>query len=363
MEQFCSRKAQKRGDRSEFLHTPISEIKLEPRMTVADMTRQMENAGFGAGRLARVASIWARAVEDQAARVYFALAGAMVPAGMRKVVAQAVDAGLIDFIATTGANMAHDGLQGFSSAHYKGSPSAGDTVLREQGLLRVYDIFIPRDAWDEYDNWLSHEFYPGLARTLADEQGRSKGSLLVTPSRVFHELGKWLAESRGDDGILATAYRKGVPIHCPAFIDCTYGVVLDLTNRAKTGEMGFRIKIDQTSDYSKMVEDMANAEARAAVVVGGGAPKNYLFQTSEALSERGLVRVLDIPEDRRRGFKYAVQITTDAPHWGGLSGATLEEAISWKKVDTEAPFCTVYCDATIALPMIVQRVMDELGLF
>lgn len=337
---------------------PIVEPVPKKGMTVKELVESYDGMAFNARRLARAADIWLRAVKDEDVRVYFTFAGAMVPAGLRRVVAEAMKEGLIDAIATTGSNMSHDGLQAFNKPHKRGSEEADDSVLRDERILRIHDVFIPRKQWDKYDQWLEDDFYPKLAERLR-ERAPQGDSVMITPRDFFRELGKYFAEGKGDEGILATGYRNNVPIYCPAFMDCTYGVTLEVSNRLNISKMGYTMKIDQTGGFSQLVDDMAGAKKRAVVVVGGGTPKNFVFQTSEALSERGLIDLLPLSEEQKEGFHYAVQISTDMPQWGGLSGATLKEAISWKKVGTEARRCVVYSDATIALPVLVQYVLDS----
>lgn len=340
---------------------PIEELKPSENLSVKDLVEAMGGMAFNARKLARAARIWLRAVKDKDTKIYFTFAGAMVPAGLRKVVATAMEKGLIHSIVTTGSNMSHDGLQAFNRPHKRGSEDVDDSVLRDENLLRVYDVFVPRAKWDEYDYWLEEKFYPDLVTRFREKEENDFGKVVsLTPKEFFYELGKYLAEEKGDDGILATAYKANIPIYCPAFTDCTYGVTMEVSNRIDLKKIGYSLRIDQTRGYTQLVDDMAEAKKRAVVVIGGGTPKNYVFQTSEALSERGLVDVLPLTEEQKEGFHYAIQISTDTPQWGGLSGATLKEAISWKKVDVEARRCVVYCDATIALPLIVQYVLDSL---
>ncbi len=340
---------------------PIVEPVPRKGLTVKELVENYGGMAFNARRLARAANIWLEAVRDKDARIYFTFAGAMVPAGLRKVVSTAMDKGLIHAVAITGSNMSHDGLQAFNMPHKKGSEEADDSVLRDERVLRIHDVFIPRKEWDAYDYWLEEEFYPSIVRRFVEGEQNIPGDVVtITPKEFFFELGKHFAEEKGDDGILASAYRNDIPIFCPAFMDCTYGVTLEVFNRLHSVEIGYSLRIDQTRGFSQLVDDMSKAKRKAVVVVGGGSPKNYVFQTSEALSERGLVDVLPLAEEQKEGFHYAIQMSTDMPVWGGLSGATLDEAISWKKVDSEARRCVVYSDATIALPLIIQYVLDSL---
>lgn len=339
----------------------IEEFIPKKGLSVKGMVEAMGGMAFNARKLSRAARIWLRAVNDDETRIYFTLAGAMVPAGLRRVVAKAIEKGIIHAIVTTGANMSHDGLQAFNRPHKRGFEEVDDSVLREENLLRVYDVFVPRAKWDEYDYWLEEKFYPELVSRFYKKAENSFGEFVsLTPSEFFYELGRFLAEEKKDSGILASAYRSKIPIYCPSLTDCTYGVTMEVSNRIDLKKIGYSLRIDETRGYTQLVDDMASAKKRAVIVIGGGAPKNYVFQTSEALCERGLVDILPLTEEQKEGFHYAIQISTDMPQWGGLSGATLKEAISWKKVDVEARRCVVYCDATIALPLIVQYVLDSL---
>lgn len=334
---------------------PVEDLELEPGVDVRSLVERMRTLGFNAGKLHRAAATWLAAALDPEVRVYFTLAGAMTPAGMRRVIAGAMEIGAIDVLATTGANTVHDGLQGFAGPHRKGTELVDDAELRDAKVLRVYDVFIPLKQFDDYDEWLRRVFYFSLAKERADKTGNA----LVPPSDIFRELGRALADDKDDKGLLATAYRARVPVFCPAFMDCNYGLVLDFANRTLLKDHNLRLHVDATADYARIIEDMAATKERAVVVVGGGTPKNYVFQTSEALCDEPYQRALGL-EGAPLGFRYAVQITTDAPHWGGLSGATLDEAISWRKMDPDAERVTVYSDATIALPLIAQYVFEGL---
>jgi len=174
---------------------------------------------------------------------------------------------------------------------------------------------------------------------------------VYSTAEFLHLFGKYLNE-RGIDSIVAAAYRAGVPVFSPALVDSGYGVAAVLAIKEK----GHRIVLDMVRDFEQIVEIGRRAKKMSAIYIGGGVPKDYVnlvtvMQTLISLLEKG--------EEEHKSLEYVVQITTDAPQWGGLSGATLEEAVSWGKVSPRAKKRVVYVDATIALPLIAQALYEE----
>jgi len=159
------------GDKEEFNLSdlpPIEEPVPKKGLTVKELVEDYGGMAFNARRLARVANIWLRAVKDEDTRIYFTFAGAMVPAGLRRIVATAMEKGLIHAIATTGANMSHDGLQAFNMPHKRGSEEADDSMLRDEKVLRIHDIFICRvePGFDFHEIWTANAVIKLLAQHL-----------------------------------------------------------------------------------------------------------------------------------------------------------------------------------------------------
>lgn len=314
----------------------LCDLELKSNMKVTELVESFENISFNARKLAKAARLWTDAVNSEA-RIYLSLAGALVPGGLRRVIAKCIEEGIVQVVVTTGANMVHDVLQSYE-AHELGDEQADDVKLKKRKMMRVYDTYIPCKDWDRLDKWLETEFYP----RLVDSGKASK----LTPSQIFRELGRNISHEV-DNGILSTAYQKNVPIYCPAYTDCDLGIAL---HHANTGILRKKLIVDQISDFSKLVEDIETASQRCAVMLGGGTPKNYLLQSSISFKEK-----------RKCGFDYAIQLTTDSPQWGGLSGATLTEAVSWGKLRNPERGVTVYSDATITFPLLVEYVLDKKG--
>nr|MDO8098634.1 deoxyhypusine synthase family protein [Candidatus Njordarchaeota archaeon] len=340
---------------------PVKDMEPSGELTVPDLLEQLGQTAYNARRLFDVADTWLSAIKS-GSRIYLTLAGAMTPAGMRRVIAKAIENKFIDVLATTGANMVHDSLQGVYMAHIIGSPEADDTELFKEKLFRIYDVYLINEKWAEFGEWLDSTFFPSLVtekRKATGEGTKPRGvessrrgisieEIKITPAYFFNRLGKELFE-KNDNGVLATAYKYKVPVYCPALMDSDFGIRLHCANlEVIQPKYNARILVDQVTEYDNLFEDMDKHENRGIMIVGGGTPKNFVLQASMAL-----------PTWESCGFRYAAQVTTDAPQWGGLSGATLSEAISWGKIKGEAKTAIVYCDATIALPIIVSYLMAK----
>ncbi|MEM3849571.1 MAG: deoxyhypusine synthase family protein, partial [Zestosphaera sp.] len=200
--------------------------------------------------------------------------------------------------------------------------------------------------YDTVASELEYRKMEGLIREFVE--GLPNGST-YSSAEFLHLFGKFLNE-RGIDSIVAAAYRAGVPVFSPALVDSGYGMATLLPYRR-----GHRIAIDMVKDFYQIVEVGRLSSRLAAIYVGGGVPKDYVNLVTVAQTliaeEEGL-------HDYYKPLEYVVQFTTDAPQWGGLSGATLEEAVSWGKVAPEAGKRVVYVDATIALPIVTHALVE-----
>ena len=303
---------------------PVSQVAIRPGMSVDELVRELGRAGaYNGGALARAADICERMFADDGAAVFFGLAGAMVPAGMGGIVSDLLSRGYIDVLVSTGANLTHDIIEAIGCRHYHGSATCSDVELRDEEINRIYDVFLPSDAFIAFE-----EFMQESLATLDPARNYPITELLAV-------LGQRL-----DRGILATAAAAGVPVYCPAVADSMIGLQCWLFSQ--TG----KIAVDACSDMKGLIDRCFTAERAGALIVGGGVPKNFILQS-----------MLMTPQ----GFSYAVQLTGDRPDLGGLSGATLDEARSWGKITGDAAAVTVYGDATITLPVLVASVLERMA--
>lgn len=288
----------------------------EPAPDVSDILQQYERMGFGAKRLGQATKITEDMIRDNECNVYLAVAGAMVPAGLRGVIAECVRSGWVDALVTTGANLTHDLIEATGTRHRAGDAAADDAQLLKRGESRIYDVLMPRDA------------YVGVEKKLWDVFSKM-GGRTHTVQELLGVIGKNIDDK---NSILRACHENSVPIFCPALGDSVIGVQIWFWKQEH------KLDIDAFSDRKPMLDMMYDSKRNGAFIIGGGTPKNFLFQSMEFTS---------------KGFDYAVQITTDRPEPGGLSGAELREAISWLKIKPGAKYVDVICDATIAFPLMV----------
>jgi deoxyhypusine synthase len=337
------------AERERFSPDPIGHATVEAGMTVGELVEQYGHAGIGAADLHHAVDVYAEMLADDDVAVFFGLAGAMVPAGMRRIVADLIRDGHIDALVTTGANLTHDSIEAIGGKHHHGSAgpedhrgpehAAGeserghDERLRTEGVDRIYNVYLPQEHFTLFETHLRDEVFPELDETVSIRE-------------FTHELGRAnsaVNESENvteDAGIAAAAFEHDVPIYVPAVQDSVLGIQAWMHSQVSS------FSLDALADMTHISDLAFDAESAGAVVVGGGVPKNYVLQT-----------MLTIPD----AYDYAVQLTTDPDHTGGLSGATLEEARSWGKLEPSARNATVVGDATITLPMVVAAAREWIG--
>lgn len=287
---------------------------------------------FNAARLSEACILYRKMARDDTT-ICLTMAGALTPAGMGGVVIGLMENGLVDCIISTGANLYHDIHFALDLPVYEGSPFVDDRQLQKEGIVRIYDVFLPFDTLFETDRYVQENMDVEGAHSTAD---------------IHYHLGKRLLNTsrKPECSILATAAQYEVPVYSPSPGDSSIGM-----NIAYLRALGRHIATDVERDVLETAA-LIHASAKSGVVVlGGGAPKNFFMQTQPMLSQ-----ILHLPE---KGHDYFIQITTDAPHWGGLSGATASEAISWNKIDAETrDHVTIYGDCTIIAPLLFEKMKD-----
>ena len=308
---------------SNKLARPINQAKITPNMSVDSLVSEFNGCAFGAGRIAEAVDIYCDMQRDDTTK-FFGFAGAMVPAGMRSIVSDLIRDGYIDVLVTTGANMVHDLVESLGLHHYKGTDITDDVELKHEEINRIYDVFLPEHHFTDFEDKMQ-SIYGDL------------GSETISIRELMTHIGKNLDDN---NSILKTAADMDVPIYCPAIQDSMIGLQAWLYKEMNT------LNVDAFADMSEFMNICYDAKKAGALLIGGGVPKNYIFQS-----------MLVTPND----FDYAIQLTMDTPETGGLSGATLDEARSWGKVGEEARSVTVYADATITLPIIVAAARSRLG--
>ena len=322
---------------------PIDPRPITGEMTVAELVEQSFLA-YNAARLREACQLFVEKMLADDVTVGMSLTGALTPAGLgMSAIIPLIESGFVDWIVSTGANLYHDTHFGIGLKLHRGNPQISDVVLREEGVVRIYDIFF------EYDVLLStDEFYRRMIEGPEFQRDMSTAE--------FHYLaGKYIAERErllglGRKSLLAAAYEAGVPVYTSSPGDSSIG--MNVAAKALTGN---RLRYDVTADVNETASIVLGAKRgggkSAVLIFGGGSPKNFMLQTEPQIQE-----VLKIEE---KGHDYFLQVTDARPDTGGLSGATPAEAVSWGKIDPDRlPDAVVcYVDSTIALPIIVAYAM------
>ncbi|MDZ5811261.1 deoxyhypusine synthase [Halorubrum sp. AD140] len=328
------------GDREEFHEDPVGHARATAGMTVGELVEEYGDAGIGAAAVNEAGDVLAEMFANDDCTVFCSLAGAMVPAGMRRIVSELIRDGYVDALVTTGANLTHDAIEAIGGKHHHGrthdpekSLREHDEGLREEGVDRIYNVYLPQEHFAAFEGHLREEVFPELV-----------GGASVSIADLTRELGRANAavnerdDVAEDPGVAAAAYECDVPIYCPAVQDSVLG--LQAWMYAQTADF----TLDALDDMTDLTDLAFEADDAGCLLVGGGVPKNFTLQT-----------MLVTP----RAYDYAVQITMDPEATGGLSGATLEEARSWGKLETDARNASVYGDATVMLPMLIAAARER----
>ncbi len=318
----------------DLLHKQIIPEGIEGGSTVNRLVDNMRNTAFQGRNLALARDIWVKMLEDDTT-IFFGLAGAMVPAGMRKIISSLIEKRMIDCLVSTGANLFHDCHETLGMFHYQGSEIVDDIELFNKGIDRIYDVFASEEEFRKTD-----EFIMDWAATIKDR-------CPITTREFFYLLGRELSTSGKTEGILTSAYKAGVPIYCPAIGDSSIGIAVATGIRNGIYDFTF----DVLNDLLETTDIAGKAKDTGVIYIGGGTPKNFIQQTE--------IVTAFFNNCPSKGHKYAIQITTDAPHWGGLSGCTFKEAQSWGKISKNAMNVSLHSDATIALPIIATATLDQ----
>jgi len=302
-------------------------IPMKPR-GVAELVEDMSRMGFQGGQLGTSLRIWKRMLEEDVT-IFLGLAGAMVPAGLGEFIAYLIQERMVDCLVSTGANLFHDLCEGLGIVHYQGSACADDARLNECKIDRIYDVFVSEVELHRADDHIS-KFVKGL-----DRQRR------YSSRELMYLVGEGLPETT----ILGAAHRAGVPIFVPALADSSWGIGMVMALRE-----GCRVMVDGIKDVDEITSMVEKSSQTGVIYIGGGVPKNFIQQT-EVIAE--------LIGNYSGGHSFAIQYTADAPHWGGLSGCTFDEAVSWGKVRKEASRVQVFSDATISVPLVVQALRES----
>lgn len=314
----------------------IPPARIKPKASLKDLVELYAASGsFQAGRLATGCSIYKRMMSEDAG-IALTLAGAMTPTGMGGLIAQMIEHGAIDWIISTGANVFHDLHFALGFPLHQGDFKVNDCALHNQNIDRIYDIFLTEETM------LRTDIY------MIEAVSQAKGRKLST-AQLHNIIGKALLEDGFDyrKSMVAAAAKFGVPIYTSSPGDSEVGMDLAYARKA-----GIHIELDPIQDVIETCAIVNGLNKNGVVIAGGGSPKNFYLQTQPMLRTQYNID--------KQGHDFDIQVTIDSPHWGGLSGATPDEAVSWGKIKPGElkHSVVIYSDSTIALPILFGYVLQ-----
>ncbi|MEK6832992.1 MAG: deoxyhypusine synthase [Nanoarchaeota archaeon] len=298
----------------------IKPIRIKKDMKVSELVQEMNEAGFGAGKIAIASEIMKEMFDDKECKVFLGVAGAMVPAGMKEIILDILDK--VDVFVTTGANLTHDLIESLGEKHYIGDENMDDSELNKEGFDRIYNVLMSNKVYEKLEDFFEKYF---------DELKECENI-----KEFILKIGEIISKS-GGKGILAKCYEKKIAIFCPGIADS--GIGLMMWGRVVLGKG--KTKIDVFADMNEIIDIAWTSKKNGVIYIGGGLPKNFIQQSLQF----------------SKGADYGIQITTDRAESGGSSGAPLKEGISWGKMKAKGKFIDVFCDATIALPLIYASII------
>jgi deoxyhypusine synthase len=303
---------------------------------------------YNAGRLREGARLLSERMLKPDVTVGLSLTGALTPAGLGvSCIVPLLKAGFVDWVVSTGANLYHDAHFGLGLPMHAGSPFLDDRILREEGVVRIYDVLF------DYEVLLDTDAFFRQVLDLPEFQAE------MGTAEFHYRLGRYMAQrettlGQGEVSVLAAAWRYGVPVYTSSPGDSSIGMNVAAMRLGGRG-VTFDVSLD-VNETAAIVYDAKRRGGKSAVwILGGGSPKNFMLQTEPQIQE-----VLGLDE---KGHDYFLQITDARPDTGGLSGATPSEAVSWGKVDPDKLPDTVVCylDSTVALPLLCAFAFDRVG--
>ncbi|MBM4400840.1 MAG: deoxyhypusine synthase [Crenarchaeota archaeon] len=328
--------------------------KLEPirvkEKSISQLLAEMSRTAYQGRKLGEAVDVWENMLKEKDLTIVMGFAGSMSTAGQWTIVNWLMEKRFIDVLVSTGANVSEDIVDAMGLGYWQGSHMADDEALLKADINRYYDVF-----GKETDYRKMEELITDFVLTL-------KTDFNYSSTEFFHLLGKYLSK-KGIKSIAAVAAENNVPIFSPAMTDSAYGETFLMAKN-----QGHSIVLDSVKEFDQFVSIGTKTKDIGVVYIGGGVPKDLTqliaISVSPQTNDHGVAgkdgHLRKSLQEYYYPHKYAIQITTDAPQWGGLSGCTLEEAISWGKINSESGTRAVcYCDATIALPLITHALNER----
>jgi deoxyhypusine synthase len=331
---------------------PIYPLDLGKCRTIDDLVRAMGDTAYTGRQVGDAADVLEAMARDKDCFVVMTLSGALTVGKMGLIFCDLIESGVVKAIVSTGALMAHGLVEATGRSHFRYDPSKmDDQQLFQAGYNRVYDSLEPE---------VNLDYVEEVVDAIFDKWDASE---VVCSWKVHRRIGEYLKTSAKGRGILKSAFEHNVPVFVPAFSDSELGIDFALHKLARQRDKRPLLRFDPFEDFEKFADTMLATKKMGIFTVGGGVPRNWSQQFGvygELLARRGYK---DIPLKR---YAYGVRICPEPVHWGGLSGSTYTEAVSWGKfvpAEEGGRLAEVFDDATVALPLIVGAVLQRIGYY
>ncbi len=328
---------------------PLQPLDIGAIQSVDSLVRAMAQTAFGGRRLGEAADVLEAMVRDSDCFRVVTVSGAMTIAKQGLVLCEMMDRGWVNALVTTGALMTHGFVEGAGMLHFKHRPSTSDQDLYQRGYNRVYDTIELERNLDDTE------------RILRDALAHLPASTVLSSRLVLRLMGEHLVKVTEHRAILKSAIERDIPIYVPAFTDSELGLDLAIYNRSRKMQGEDTFAFDPFDDLDDFAERIRQHETLGILTVGGGVPRNWAQQVGPYLE---IARARLGSDEPVRRYKYAVRICPEPEHWGGLSGCSYSEGVSWGKFvpeDEGGRFAEVFADATIAWPLLVRAVIERIG--
>ncbi len=330
------------------LYSTMKPIDVIQGASISSLLKRMSQTSAQGKTLGQALHVLECMLDDPRVTIFMGLAGSLAVAGQSRLVAWLIENGLIDVLVSTGANISEDLIDALGYQIHQCQPGIDDRTLRDAGYNRFYDVY------------LAEKDYVSMTELIADFFATLSPDVRHSSRTLLQKFGQWLLD-RGVNCILSSAARLDVPVFSPALLDSAFGDAV-LISKSR----GQDLLIDAVQDY---VEFMSlKVDETGVIYIGGGVPKDFiqtfavsadfLFGTAIASQRRVTIQRNSL----NRTFcphKYTLQITADSPQWGGSSGASLSEGVSWGKQKSDGFSVECYCDATIALPLLAHAIAER----
>ncbi|HLC61146.1 MAG TPA: deoxyhypusine synthase family protein [Candidatus Nanoarchaeia archaeon] len=327
---------------------PLESLDLGKIISFDDLAKGLAKTSFGGRTVGEAVDVLHEMVNDPDCFVVGTFSGAMTVAKMGLLVCDMIDKGMLNAVVSTGALMTHGFVESVGMRHFKYDARMNDEELYEKGYDRVYDTLELEKNLDDTEE---------LMVKILDKISRNE---ILSSQKITNMLGKYLSENIKGRSILKSAYDKKVPVYIPAFTDSELGLDVAIYRRRQILKNENPFQFNPFLDLEHYTEQVKGAKKIGIFTIGGGVPRNWAQQVAPYLD------IIDKRIGHGGGYKrfhYALRICPEPVHWGGLSGCTYSEGVSWGKFVPQnegGKFAEVMADATIAWPIILKAVMERM---